>query len=30
MDLGKRMWWCEDFLLNDIIEPMVNASPSPQ
>ncbi|GJP28822.1 hypothetical protein NJB18091_15690 [Mycobacterium marinum] len=30
MDLGRRMWWCEDYLLNDIIEPMVNASPSPQ
>ncbi|WP_457145516.1 hypothetical protein [Mycobacterium sp. URHB0021] len=30
MDLGKRMWRCEDFLLNDIIEPMVNASPSPR
>ncbi|MDY6871273.1 MAG: hypothetical protein SV966_12425 [Actinomycetota bacterium] len=27
MDLGKRMRWCEDFLLHDIIEPLVNASP---
>ncbi|WP_156298247.1 hypothetical protein [Mycobacterium paragordonae] len=29
MDLGERMWRCEDFLLNDIIEPMISA-PSPQ
>lgn len=29
MDLGERMWRCEDFLLHDIIEPMINASPSP-
>ncbi|KUH86298.1 hypothetical protein AU187_05830 [Mycobacterium sp. IS-1556] len=27
MDLGERMWRCEDFLLNDIIEPMIGAPP---
>lgn len=25
MDLGERMWRCEEFLLYDIIEPMVSA-----
>ncbi|MDC8970721.1 hypothetical protein [Mycobacterium marinum] len=29
MDLGERMWRCEDFVLEGIIEPMISGDPQP-